>query len=679
VYLQSAPADRRALTAWESGQPNLPGLSGPLSNLAASPATALTNLVREENLSPAFLLAAFLLSLALGALHALTPGHGKTLVAAYLVGSQGRTRDAVFLGSVVTATHTGSVLVLGLITLVASRYILPAVFVPALELASGLLVVAFGLRLLVQRGRALYAWWAAAHVRQLRARHGTASAAELGTAHSHDAHDHSHHHPHSHSHAPSPVDPARPEHHPARRAPELPGSRVTWRSLLALGVSGGLVPCPDAIAILLVAVAVDRIPLGMLLIVAFSLGLAAVLIALGVAMVHGMRVIARNDMLNRFGVYTPTLSALAVLALGLGLTATAASSAFFSPAGQSAVSQALPTFPRPAHAAQSFDPKAARLLYLAQADARQIQLFSRPLFGGDALQLTRDASGVGEFSLSPDKKTILYTTPRTPAGSTLWLINADGTGQRQLLDCPQSYCSKTVWSPDGQQLMYERTDLGQKAMLLLPSIWRLDLKSGDTEPVFQDRQLASLAPRFSADGRWLSYISPSTMTLQVYALGGGKNLSLPYRSGVPEMWSPTSDTFLIWSQTAAGPLHLYLYDMATSRGTDLSGAPEENDYGAAWSPDGQWIAMTRAGLTSTAGGPALLEKVWLVRPDGTQAHQLLGEAGVAYEDLQWSPDGRYLLYTHDADAQTTQIRLADVQTGQETPLVSAARQPLLLP
>ena len=108
-----------------------------------------------------FLLTAFLLSLALGALHALTPGHGKTLVAAYLVGSQGRTRDAVFLGSVVTATHTGSVLLLGVVTLVASRYLLPAIFIPVLELLSGLFVAGFGIHLLIQRARALYDGYAA--------------------------------------------------------------------------------------------------------------------------------------------------------------------------------------------------------------------------------------------------------------------------------------------------------------------------------------------------------------------------------------------------------------------------------------------------------------------------------------------------------------------------------------
>ena len=123
--------------------------------------TALTGLVKTGQFSPLFLVSAFLLSLALGSLHALTPGHGKALVGAYLVGSQGRTRDAIFLGLIVTLTHTGSVLILGLVTLFASHYILPALIVPWLEVISGLLVIGFGINLLIQRRRALTALFAA--------------------------------------------------------------------------------------------------------------------------------------------------------------------------------------------------------------------------------------------------------------------------------------------------------------------------------------------------------------------------------------------------------------------------------------------------------------------------------------------------------------------------------------
>jgi ABC-type nickel/cobalt efflux system permease component RcnA len=322
------------MTSWNSGTPNLPsGFSDTVSRLAvnlansapgssAAPtgATAitstLTGLVKTQQFSPTFLLGAFLLSLALGCLHALTPGHGKALVGAYLVGSQGRKSDAVLLGGIVTITHTGSVLGLGLFTLVASHYILPALILPWLEVISGVLVIGFGINLLLQRRRDLALTWP------------SRKKTETNTAHVHGpefAHDHPHshhaHEPHDHSHNDEP-------HH--EHAHTIAPGQVTLKSLLTLGISGGLVPCPDAIAILLVAVAINRIPFGMLLIVSFSIGLALILIAIGLAMVHGVRLIARSNWLSRVGVYAPLVSAVVVSGLGIGLTLNALNSFKFS-------------------------------------------------------------------------------------------------------------------------------------------------------------------------------------------------------------------------------------------------------------------------------------------------------------------------------------------------------------
>ena len=703
VYFPSFLPGPPALTTWTSGQPNLQGLNNSISNLAiglsgagsagaanplAGPAAALSSLVRAPAPSPWFLLTACVLALALGALHALTPGHGKTLVAAYLVGSRGRTRDAVFLGTVVTATHTGSVLLLGLVTLVASRYLMPAAFVPLLELLSGLLVAGFGVQLLLQRGRALYAWYTARRAAQRAARH---SVGIIGGTHDHAAnspdqvadhdhthgHGHPHDHPHGHPHSHElPADGAMPGD-ASSGTMGVAGHPVSWRSLLTLGISGGLVPCPDAIALLLVAVAVNRIPLGMLLIVAFSLGLAAVLIVIGIAMVNGMRFISKSAMAGRITVYAPTLSALAVLVLGVGLTATAAFSAFASSAGGKGLAAAGPAT---ATSAPSFDLETARVLYLAQAADQQIQLFVRRVAGGEALQLTHEPAGLTEFALSPDHRTILYDTQGAQGETKLLAIAVDGGSRRQVLDCPQTDCRAAVWLPGGDQVVYERTAFQRNAMVVFPSIWQLDLGTGDTHPLFQDQQLASFAPRLSADGRWLSYIATANLTLQVYAASGGQRLALPYSSGVPVAWSPVADAFLYWAQTAEGEVHLNMHDMTTGQQADLSGAADENDYTAAWSPDGAWIAMTRAELTTTAeSGTTILESIWLMRPDGTQAVQLFSEAGGFLEDLQWSPDSRYLLYMRDGDSGTTEIRYLDVQTDQETTVVSDAQQPLLLP
>ena len=198
------------------------------------------------------LLIVFLLAAAFGwgALHALSPGHGKAMVAGYLVGSRGTPRDAAILGLTVTATHTAAVFALGLITLLAAQYVVPEDIYPWLSVVSGLMVVAIGIAVMRSRFR----------------RWRTLCGA---------ARDHEHGHDHGHDH-----------NHP-------PDGPITTRSLLALGVSGGLVPCPSALVVLIGAISQHRVGLGMVLIVAFSLGLAATLTTVGLAVLYGGRLVAR--------------------------------------------------------------------------------------------------------------------------------------------------------------------------------------------------------------------------------------------------------------------------------------------------------------------------------------------------------------------------------------------------
>lgn len=269
------------------------------------------------------------LALALGALHALTPGHGKAMVAAYLVGTRGRVRDAALLGGVVTATHTAGVFALGLVLSAVSQFSLPRALQPALELVAGGLVVVMGLYLLLTR------WRDVQTARAPQMAHAVAAAAvpvPVGAAvgagattlpipasefHSHDYnhssdHDHDHSHSHgSHSHSHAPV-----------------GKPEGLRTILGLGVSGGLVPCPDALAILLLAASVGQVGLGLGLVTAFSLGLAAVLIGIGVALVTVKGALSRSRSAALFDNplwtrWVPLASALVVVVVGLLMVGTA--------------------------------------------------------------------------------------------------------------------------------------------------------------------------------------------------------------------------------------------------------------------------------------------------------------------------------------------------------------------
>ena len=227
------------------------------------------------------------LSFFLGAAHALSPGHGKTIVAAYLAGSRGRISDAIYLGGVVTITHTASVFILGLITLYASRTFSPERVYPWLSLLSGALITGLGAWLLYQRitGR------------------GHGHSHSHGHDHSHDhGHHHDHDHPHDHSHEHG--------HHHHHDGP-------TRGSLLSLGISGGMVPCPEALVVLMLSVSLGRIAFGLALLATFTLGLAAVLIAIGVAIVLAGPAMRKLTGENRFVKMLPVVSAVVVTTLGV--------------------------------------------------------------------------------------------------------------------------------------------------------------------------------------------------------------------------------------------------------------------------------------------------------------------------------------------------------------------------
>lgn len=241
------------------------------ANQQATPRNAFTELIAANQLSLWFFITAALIALGLGALHALEPGHGKTIVAAYLVGSRGTPRHAILLGIIVTLSHTAGVFALGAITLFASQYVVPEHLYPWLGVLSGLAIAGLGGYMLLRRwagedadhthteGQLHGHWFSSKKQLSRQSAPGTAAA-------------------------PSGVIPAG----------ENGGQpAISLRQLFVLGITGGIIPCPAALVVLLSAFALHRIGLGFFLIVAFSIGLAAVLIGFGMLMVYARRFMSR--------------------------------------------------------------------------------------------------------------------------------------------------------------------------------------------------------------------------------------------------------------------------------------------------------------------------------------------------------------------------------------------------
>ena len=222
-----------------------------------------------------------LLAAAFGMVHAFTPGHGKTMVAAYLVGERGTVRHAVVLGLVATAAHTGSVIALAIVIYFAYGNQPPASAQGWLTLAGGLLIAGVGLWLFLQRVR------------------GRADHVHLFSDHHHH-HDHGHSHDHNHHHAPVEAK-----------------TGFGWARVVLLGLGGGIIPCWDAVLLFLVALSRGRVGVAIPLLIAFSFGLAAVLIGLGIGVVYANRAGGRRFGESRWFRFLPVVSAILLLVIGV--------------------------------------------------------------------------------------------------------------------------------------------------------------------------------------------------------------------------------------------------------------------------------------------------------------------------------------------------------------------------
>ena len=324
--LLAQPLDMRVIrVAVSPGGPPLPAwtapdatpLQAPSAHAGPSAATQgvvpggitedLAALINLPTMDPIAVLVALAIAFGLGIVHALSPGHGKTIMAAYLVGGRGSSRQAIGLGLAVAVSHTLGVLVLALITLAASSILPPERLYPILGLASGALVVVIGASLLWARLRA----WRGRSGRM----HGHTN--DHATEHSHvhnDAHPHTHEHPH-------PDDHGHPHPHPHEHA--SPEAGISWRGLIALGLSGGLVPSASALILLLGSIAAGLPAYGLVLVVVFGLGMAVVLGGIGFALVHARRFVERRAVPGRIGrLAVPVQVATASLVVVLGVVLT---------------------------------------------------------------------------------------------------------------------------------------------------------------------------------------------------------------------------------------------------------------------------------------------------------------------------------------------------------------------
>jgi len=292
--LIGSPRDRTALAlnVASDGTVNVADVAPAPVFGAASAArmNGLTDVLARNLADPVVLFGALLLALGLGALHALEPGHGKTLLAISLVGARATVPQAVILATALTVAHTIGVLIFGVVVLTLARYIVPETLYSWIALLSGIFVAFIGARALARE------------------------IARRRTPHAHDDHSHDHVHGHAHHHHHDDGGFSEAVHAHAHLVPGT--APIGFRSAILAATSGNVAPCPAALVVLLAAIATHRIGWGLVLIVAFSAGLALTLTLLGVAVVRGAGWLTRRPQFDRFARYAPLATAVAISLIG---------------------------------------------------------------------------------------------------------------------------------------------------------------------------------------------------------------------------------------------------------------------------------------------------------------------------------------------------------------------------
>lgn len=330
------------------------------------------------------------------------------------------------------------------------------------------------------------------------------------------------------------------------------------------------------------------------------------------------------------------------------------------------------------------DAQGQEQLYVADAQlpsATDQSIATTPL-----IQLAIGPLNVWDFSVMPQGGQIIYAALKEDGTSDLWQIRPGDREPLLFVPCPNAVCSSMAWSPNGKLLAYARrnaTEFGA-AVLSPPRLWLFDVATGESVSVFTDNQKLAFEPDWSADGEWLTYLSPDVGGVGVVNLQSGDERFYLSDTGETGIWHPEEIRFVysVLSQRDTQYVsHLIMVDPVAETTQNLSGeAAIVEDNSPVWSPDGTWLALRRKELSGSGATPG--KQIWHMRSDGSEATPLTSDPAFDHGQPQWSPDGRYLLF-HKLPLKGPEITLSvwivDVETGKTWEVARPGQRPLWLP
>lgn len=654
--------DEEWLTEWDSGQPQMGDLvvEDPQS-LAQGLQTRsrLSEIVQQatEDRGFFFFLGAAGVAILLGMLHAFSPGHGKSIVTAYMLGSKGNWLYAVYLGGIVAVTHTLTVIVIGLLLLFTSRLIMPTSFFPLMEVLSGALILIIGAFLIFNATK-----FYRKRSRDLKKEEEAQSAVEVvdeatGRARikieqpiTEEAPSHLH---------------MGPKYVPRHKADT---SKMDWRTLLAIGTSGGMVPCPDAVAIMVIASASQQLPLGIFLISCFSIGIAVSLILVGLSVMKGRQFLARFTFFERAIPYAPLASAVVIFSLGIGLTYSALGR--YQPPARRSAPQAVVT-------SAPFVLADAKVVYMDYDLERKNQLYMSAPVQLAQEAITAEPGGVVDFVVDNNRGVVLYTNYDSDTRlSEIIQMQPDGGERVSLYQMDNALIQGLVLTPDGAQLAFELIEFpDEQAMYGSMRIWLLNLGDGSVTPLIDNPQVFNFNAGFSYDMSWLTYVNSIDSSIYLYGFEEGVSSFIPNNVGTKVFWAPHENRFLYTNlvETDDGKLYanLFLYDPADGSAVNITDQLDGETNGGVWSPDGSAIAIVHRDGDVMDG-----TKIMLYDPVSSSVEMVVADTGYFHKDLMWSSDGAYLLYEQTPLGDNTEnggLWIVDIESGEMVPVSPGGR------
>jgi len=329
---------------------------------------------------------------------------------------------------------------------------------------------------------------------------------------------------------------------------------------------------------------------------------------------------------------------------------------------------------------QQDQPERGRLLFMVPDSQANLQLGSFSLASGTPATLTEAPYGIMDYGVAGDGQTVVYSAWREDGGLDLRAVQIDGQNDRLLVSCDNAACGRIAWLPSGDQFTFEKHgDAGGGAT---SALWRFDWARQSAEPLAVPAGAqAGINASWSPDGRWLSYFLADRGMTEAVNLADGRKFELASSLGDPVAWQPSGES-LVWLEIRPDGdqmlAHMMRLDLTTGEQEDI-GAPRMADFQPAWSPTGEWLAVTRWDWTE--GYPSKTQ-IWLMRADGAEAHPVLADPDIQYLSPVWSADGRFLLfqrYTSDQTFVQPEVWMLDLDSGQTTRTLPSAGQVVWLP